>query len=93
VSQSQRAYEQLRDEIVAWELQPSAPFNEVDLAERVSVWRTPVREARGWLTCERGLFYVTCARCCGRGEHHDALGDHAHARPRSPVVPFEVVAP
>jgi hypothetical protein len=77
---------------VAWELQPSVHFNEVELDERLSVWRTPVREARVGFTCERGLFYITCARCCG-GEHHDALRDHAHARPRSPVVPFEVVAP
>jgi DNA-binding GntR family transcriptional regulator len=45
VSQSQRAYERLRDEIVAWELQPGAHLNEVQLAERLSVSRTPLREA------------------------------------------------
>jgi hypothetical protein len=38
VSQSQRVNEHLRDEIVAWELQPSPHFNEVEWAERVNVW-------------------------------------------------------
>jgi DNA-binding GntR family transcriptional regulator len=45
VNQSQRAYEQLRDEIVQWELPPGTHLNEVPLAERLSVSRTPLREA------------------------------------------------
>jgi DNA-binding GntR family transcriptional regulator len=45
VSQSQRAYDRLRDEIVAWELQPGAHLNEVQLADHLSVSRTPLREA------------------------------------------------
>jgi DNA-binding GntR family transcriptional regulator len=39
VRQSQRSYEQLRDETVAWELPPRAHLNEVPLAERLSVGR------------------------------------------------------
>lgn len=45
VSQSLKAYEQLRDEIVAWDLAPGAHLNEVRLAERLGVSRTPLREA------------------------------------------------
>lgn len=45
VSQSEQAYERLRDEIVRWELQPGTHLNEVRLAERLSVSRTPLREA------------------------------------------------
>src|ERR1700692_5114239 len=45
VNQSQRAYEQLRDEIGQWELPPGTLLNEVPLAERLSVSRTPLREA------------------------------------------------
>ena len=45
VNQSQCAYEQLRDEIVQWELPPGTHLNEVPLAERLSVSRTPLREA------------------------------------------------
>jgi DNA-binding GntR family transcriptional regulator len=53
VSQGQRAYERLRDEIVAWELQPGAHLNEVQLAERMSVSRTPLREALQRLARDR----------------------------------------
>lgn len=39
MSQSQRAYEQLRDETLARELPPGVRLNEVPLAERLSVGR------------------------------------------------------
>jgi len=42
---SERAYRQLRDEIVAWHLPPGAELSEVDQATRLGVSRTPVREA------------------------------------------------
>jgi DNA-binding GntR family transcriptional regulator len=61
VSQSQRAYEQLRDEIVRWELQPGADLNEVRLAERLSVSRTPLREAVQRLARD-GLVTITPGR-------------------------------
>jgi DNA-binding GntR family transcriptional regulator len=40
-----RVYRQLRDEIVFLELPPGAPLREVDVAQRLGVGRTPVREA------------------------------------------------
>jgi DNA-binding GntR family transcriptional regulator len=61
VSQSQRAYEQLRDEIVQWELQPGAHLNEVRLAQRLSVSRTPLREAVQRLARD-GLVTITPGR-------------------------------
>ena len=61
MSQSQRAYEQLRDEIVRWELQPGADLNEVRLAERLSVSRTPLREAVQRLARD-GLVTITPGR-------------------------------
>ncbi len=61
MSQSQRAYEQLRDEIVRWEFQPGAHLNEVRLAERLSVSRTPLREAVQRLARD-GLVTITPGR-------------------------------
>ena len=40
-----RVYRILRDEIVFLELPPGAPVREVDVAKRIGVGRTPVREA------------------------------------------------
>jgi DNA-binding GntR family transcriptional regulator len=54
VSQSQRAYEQLRDEIVRWELPPRTHLNEVRLADRLSVSRTPLLEPYAARLCARG---------------------------------------
>jgi hypothetical protein len=54
VSQSQRVNEPLRDGIVPWELQPSARFNEVELAERVSVLRTLLCVRHGVCATPRG---------------------------------------
>ena len=45
MSQSLKAYEQLREEIVAWDLSPGTHLSEVQLAERLGVSRTPLREA------------------------------------------------
>ncbi|MET7640003.1 GntR family transcriptional regulator [Streptomyces sp. NPDC005438] len=42
---STRAYEQLRQEIVAWELPPGTHLSEIRIAERLGVSRTPLREA------------------------------------------------
>jgi DNA-binding GntR family transcriptional regulator len=61
VSQSQRAYQQLRDEIVRWEFQPGAHLNEVRLAQRLSVSRTPLREAVQRLARD-GLVTITPGR-------------------------------
>jgi DNA-binding GntR family transcriptional regulator len=61
VSQGQRAYEELRDEIVRWELPPGAHLNEVKLAERLSVSRTPLREAVQRLARD-GLVTITPGR-------------------------------
>jgi DNA-binding GntR family transcriptional regulator len=61
VSQGQRAYEQLRDAIVRWELPPGTHLNEVRLAERLSVSRTPLREAVQRLARD-GLVTITPGR-------------------------------
>jgi DNA-binding GntR family transcriptional regulator len=45
VAQSDRAYELLRAEIVGWQLPPGSHLNEVALAERLGVSRTPLRQA------------------------------------------------
>jgi DNA-binding GntR family transcriptional regulator len=42
---SDRAYEEVRRDIVEWRLLPGASLLEVDLAERLGISRTPVREA------------------------------------------------
>ncbi|PZR52066.1 GntR family transcriptional regulator [Xylanimonas oleitrophica] len=42
---SERAYRALRDEIVRWELAPGTVLAEVELAARLGMSRTPVREA------------------------------------------------
>lgn len=44
-SGAQRVYGVLRDEILSLELPPGAPLDEVQLAERFALSRTPVREA------------------------------------------------
>lgn len=45
MAQGDRAYEKLRAEIVGWQLPPGAHLNEVQLAERLGVSRTPLRQA------------------------------------------------
>lgn len=42
---SERAYVELRDDIIDWRLEPGTVLAEVDLSERLGVSRTPVREA------------------------------------------------
>ena len=44
-TQSDRAYDLLRVEIVQWQLPPGTHLSEVKLAERLGVSRTPLREA------------------------------------------------
>lgn len=52
VRQSDRAYTALRADIVEWRLKPGDLLTEGDLAARLGVSRTPVREALQWLTRE-----------------------------------------
>ncbi len=49
---SDRAYRLLRDEIVRWELAPGAVLAEVELADRLGMSRTPVREALARLVAD-----------------------------------------
>ena len=49
---SDRAYETLRGEILAWQLAPGTVLGEVELAARLGVSRTPVREALSRLAAE-----------------------------------------
>ncbi|QAY63289.1 GntR family transcriptional regulator [Xylanimonas allomyrinae] len=49
---SERAYRALRDAIVGWELRPGDSLGEIELAERLGVSRTPVREALARLTAD-----------------------------------------
>lgn len=46
-------YEELRDAIVVWEIRPGQRLAEEDLAERLGISRTPVREAIRRLELER----------------------------------------
>lgn len=49
---SERAYRLLRDEIVHWELAPGTALAEVELAHRLDMSRTPVREALARLVAD-----------------------------------------
>ena len=49
---SDRAYASLRDDILNWRLLPGAPLAEIEVAERLGVSRTPVREALGRLAAD-----------------------------------------
>jgi len=49
---SERAYRALRGEIVRWELAPGTVLAEVELAERLQMSRTPVREALARLVAD-----------------------------------------
>lgn len=49
---SERAYRALREEIVRWELAPGTVLAEVELAERLQMSRTPVREALARLVAD-----------------------------------------
>lgn len=52
---SDRAYADLRDEIVTWRLPPGALVSEVELAARLGISRTPLRTALGRLEAENLL--------------------------------------
>lgn len=49
---SDAAYEQLRQEIIDWVLEPGTLLGEIETAERIGVSRTPIREALTRLTAE-----------------------------------------
>ncbi|AJT40658.1 GntR family transcriptional regulator [Psychromicrobium lacuslunae] len=49
---SEKAYQSLHEDIVAWRLLPGTVLAEVELSERLGVSRTPVREALSRLTAE-----------------------------------------
>ncbi|MDQ0691343.1 GntR family transcriptional regulator [Arthrobacter sp. W4I7] len=49
---SERAYQVLREDIVAWRLLPGTVLAEVEQSERLGVSRTPLREALGRLSAE-----------------------------------------
>ncbi|MEV0261208.1 GntR family transcriptional regulator [Streptomyces sp. NPDC050617] len=75
VSQSERAYELLRSEIVHWQIPPGAHLSEVQLAERLAVSRTPLRQAIQRLAHE-GLIRITPGR--GAQVSEIALRDVVH---------------
>ena len=41
----QYAYRTLRENIISLELEPGAPFNDVEMSQMIGISRTPVREA------------------------------------------------
>lgn len=45
VSQSERAYSAIRNAILNFDLQPGFPLQEIELAQRLGMSRTPIREA------------------------------------------------
>ncbi|MFJ3958450.1 GntR family transcriptional regulator [Arthrobacter sp. NPDC090010] len=49
---SDRAYQQLRQDIISWRLEPGTVLAELDQAARLGVSRTPVREALSRLIAE-----------------------------------------
>lgn len=49
---SDRTYERLRTEILEWDLAPGTPLGEVELAARLGVSRTPLREALSRLVAD-----------------------------------------
>lgn len=49
---SDKAYRALRDEIIAWKLQPGTMLAEVEQSTRLGVSRTPLREALARLTAD-----------------------------------------
>lgn len=49
---SERAYLQLRDEILSWRLRPGTALSELELAARLGVSRTPLRAALARLALE-----------------------------------------
>jgi DNA-binding GntR family transcriptional regulator len=61
VRASQRAYDELREEILTGRLTAGTPLSEVDLAERLGVSRTPLRAALARLALE-GLVDTTRGR-------------------------------
>lgn len=65
---SDEVYERLRDEIVKGLIRPNERLVELDLAERLGVSRTPIRESLKRLSAE-GLI-------CG-GRHHLVVREHA----------------
>jgi DNA-binding GntR family transcriptional regulator len=52
VRASERAYLQLRDEILSWRLSPGTALSELELAARLGVSRTPLRAALARLALE-----------------------------------------
>ncbi|MEU6564884.1 GntR family transcriptional regulator [Nocardia nova] len=74
-SQGERVYEQLAEEIIRGDLPAGTHLNEVRLAERLGVSRTPLREAVQRLTRE-GLARVTAGR--GAFVSDIALADVVH---------------
>ena len=65
---SDEVYERLRDEIVRGEIRPNERLVEVDLAERLGVSRTPIRESLKRLSAD-GLIHG--------GRHHLVVREHA----------------
>ena len=65
---SDEVYERLRDEIVKGLIRPNERLVELDLAERLGVSRTPVRESLKRLSAE-GLIHG--------GRHHLVVREHA----------------
>jgi DNA-binding GntR family transcriptional regulator len=49
---SERAYEELREEILTWRLRPGTPLSETELAARLGISRTPLRAALARLALE-----------------------------------------
>ena len=70
---SDEVYERLRDEIVKGLIRPNERLVEVDLAERLGVSRTPVRESLKRLSAD-GLIHG--------GRHHLVVREHAPAEIR-----------
>ncbi|MEO8529480.1 MAG: GntR family transcriptional regulator, partial [Pseudolysinimonas sp.] len=49
---SDKAYQELREEILTWRLLPGTALSEIDLAERLGISRTPLRAALARLSLE-----------------------------------------
>lgn len=54
----QYAYRTLRENIISLELEPGAPFNDVEMSQMIGISRTPVREAVIQLSEESGIIEI-----------------------------------
>ena len=64
------AYHTIRDNIISLELEPGAPFNDIEVSQQIGISRTPVREAVIQLSEESRIIQIFPQII---GEHRELL--------------------